>query len=112
MKLLFAALAVLAVVALAMLAGDRMPADAMAVVVGVVVGMAVSVPTSLIMWWVIFGGGRQDTRPAQQQQPQPQAPASTTQIYAPGARFVLPESQRPVLRSGERADEWSGQRRN
>lgn len=83
MKLLLTAGAIAAVIALALLVGQRLPEDAMAVVVGVVVGIAASIPTSLVML-AMFG---------RRQEPRPEAPrpTPTTQVYvAPGARLVLP----------------------
>ena len=53
-------------VALAVAVGSRMSADAMSVVVGVVCGVLASIPTSLLLLWVLArrGPGAERTGPA------------------------------------------------
>jgi hypothetical protein len=61
MKRTFAIIGAAFAVALAVVIGNRMSADAMAVVVGVVCGMLASVPTSLLLIWALgrrgYGAG-------------------------------------------------------
>ena len=54
------------------MAAERMSADAMAVVVGVVVGIAAAIPTSLLMLMLL--GRRDDPTPTQREEPAPRPP--------------------------------------
>lgn len=66
-------------VALAAIIGQRMTTDAMAVVVGVAVGVAASVPTSLLLVALL----RRERRP------NPETPAQTYQQLAPPSNAVI-----------------------
>jgi hypothetical protein len=61
MKRTFAIIGAAFAVALAVVIGNRMSADAMAVVVGVVCGVLASIPTSLLLIWALgrrgYGAG-------------------------------------------------------
>ncbi len=59
MKTLFAVAAVVFAVALAVVVGNRLPVDAVAVIVGVVCGVLASIPTSLL---ILAVGNRRDGR--------------------------------------------------
>ena len=65
MKRVVTIVAVAFAVGLAVVIGNRMSADAMAVVVGVVCGVLASVPTSLLLLWAL--GRRQGEAQAQAQ---------------------------------------------
>jgi hypothetical protein len=53
-------LGVVVVVALAVVVGNRMSVDAMAVVVGVACGVLASIPTSLLLIWALGRNARAD----------------------------------------------------
>ena len=80
-------------VALAVVVGQRMSTDAMAVVVGVVFGVAASIPTSLLI--VAATRGRRDearysSAAARSMGPDPRPPAVAPQIYV-----ISPPMQHP-----------------
>jgi hypothetical protein len=60
-------------VTLALIVGQRLSAEAMAVVIGVIAGVAASIPTSLIVVW--FMGRNTMTRPIIDAAPAPARPA-------------------------------------
>ncbi len=61
-------------VTLALIVGQRLSAEAMAVVIGVIAGVAASIPTSLIVVW--FMGRNSMTRPIIDATPAPSRPAA------------------------------------
>src|SRR5258708_39129716 len=79
---------------LALIVGQRLSAESMAVVIGVIAGVAASIPTSLIVVW--FMGHNNDARPIVEAapasarspeprivvMPAPQAPAQPQPAYA------------------------------
>ncbi len=77
-RLVWVLLGLAFVVTLAIIVGQRLSAEAMAVVVGVMAGVAASIPTSLIVVWIATRsvGGRAEavTRPA------PEAPPAEPRI--------------------------------
>ena len=80
-------------VTLAVVIGQRMSTDAMAVVIGVVFGVAASIPTSLLV--VAATRGRRDesrysSAAARSMGPDPRPPAAAPQIYV-----VSPPMQHP-----------------
>ena len=80
------------VVTLAIIIGQRMSTDAMAVMVGVVFGVAASIPTSLLIALAMRGSRRHDDPPYRRADYQPTPPP---QIYVvnPGA---YPGSNEPA----------------
>jgi len=107
MKKIVIGLAAAFAVTLAVVIGKQMSADAMAVVVGVVCGIGASIPTSLLMLFVIT---RKEQAQQQQQQQQqrafPQVPA--VMIVNPPAGQISPYYQAtsgsylPPLNGGQR----------
>jgi len=89
MKHLLIALLGACVIALAVVIGDRMSADAMAVVVGVVCGIGASIPTSLLMLFLL--SRRQEAEPPEQ------APAQTVQM----PHITITGGQTLILTPGE-----------
>jgi hypothetical protein len=75
------------VVTLAVIVGQRLSAEAMAVMVGVVAGVAVSIPTSLLVVWFA-------NRALMVSRPMPEMPAPA---YAPRSMPVAPEPQQIVV---------------
>lgn len=67
-----------AVALLVYVAAERMSADAMAVVIGVVVGIAAAIPTSLLMLMLL--GRRDDPTPTQREEPAPRQQAPSVLI--------------------------------
>ncbi len=85
-------------VTLAVVIGQRMSTDAMAVVIGVVFGVAASIPTSLLI--VAATRGRRDesrysSAAARSMGPDPRPPAVAPQIYV-----VSPPMQHPSQARG------------
>jgi hypothetical protein len=88
--ILFVALLAFAV-SLAVVVGQRLSAEAMAVIVGVVAGVAASIPTSLIVVWAALRG-RGEARPVEVRRPEAPEPRivvvpapSAAPAYAPSA---------------------------
>mgnify|MGYP000870291380 CR=1 FL=1 len=71
MKYLVGIAGIVGVALLVYVAAERMSSDAMAVVIGVVVGIAAAIPTSLVMLLVL--GHRGDPTPTQREEPRPPA---------------------------------------
>lgn len=71
------------VVALAIIVGQRMSTDAMAVMVGVVFGVAASIPTSLLIALAARGSRRHDP-PYRRDDYQPSPPAPQIYVVSPG----------------------------
>ncbi len=69
MRALIGIAGIAGVVVLVYVAAERMSADAMAVVIGVVVGIAAAIPTSLLMLMLL--GRRDDPTPTQREEPAP-----------------------------------------
>lgn len=107
----------IAIIALAVLAGTELSDDAMTLIVGIVVGIGVSIPTSLAMLMLL---GQRNERPAYreplapQPRPQLQLPAapperSLTQIVVqPGGKLYLqaPGERQVVAPRYPRREEW------
>ena len=99
MKRLLIALLGACVIALTVVIGDRMSADAMAVVVGVVCGIGASIPTSLLMLFLL--SRRQEADPWEPAEPQVQMPHITitggqTLIMTPGDGYALDVPRMPA----------------
>ena len=92
MKRLVIALLGAFVVALAIVVGKRMSADAMAVVVGVVCGIGASIPTSLLMLFLL--SRRQEAEPPAPAAPAPQMPS--IMIISPPNGMLSPYAQDPT----------------
>ena len=86
MKKLLALSIIAAGVTLAIVVGQRMSTDAMAVVIGVVFGVAASIPTSLLV--VAATRGRREPSHLSGPDPRPPAVDSRPQIYV-----VIPPAQ-------------------
>lgn len=68
-------------VSLAVVVGKRLSSEAMAVIVGVVAGVAASIPTSLVVVWVALRTRPGETRVVEEHRPQSSAPK--TIVVAP-----------------------------
>ena len=90
MKRTLIAVAGIVVIALAILVGGKMSADAMAVVVGVVCGIGASIPTSLFMLLLMR---RREEEPEEQPRSMPQMPS--IMIVNPGGGTISPYQQPP-----------------
>ena len=88
MKRVLVVVAGIIVLALAIMVGGKMSADAMAVVVGVVCGIGASIPTSLLMLLLMR---RREEEPEEQPRPMPQMPS--IMIVNPGGGAVGPYQQ-------------------
>lgn len=73
MKAVVLVCGIVGVALLVYVVAERMSADAMAVVIGVVVGIAAAIPTSLLMLMLL--GRRDDPTPTQREEPRQQAPS-------------------------------------
>jgi hypothetical protein len=93
MKLLLGLATVAAVIALAVIIGQRMSNDAMAVALGVVFGVAASIPTSLLV--VAATRGRRDEQATYRRYADPPPPSPPPQIY--------------VVNPGNQPASWLGQ---
>jgi len=71
------------VITLAILIGQRLSTDAMAVMTGVVFGVAASIPTSLLIALAVRGGRRHDP-PYRRDDYQPAPPAPQIYVVNPG----------------------------
>lgn len=78
MKYLVGIAGIAGVALLVYVAAERMSADAMAVVIGVVVGIAAAIPTSLLMLALL--GHRGDPTPAQREEPAPRREAPSVMV--------------------------------
>jgi hypothetical protein len=79
------------VVILAIVVGDRLSADAMAVVVGVVCGIGAAIPAMIVMLWLL-GRQQQEEPPAAPAAPAP--PMPTIMIVSPPTPYgMLPYGQ-------------------
>ena len=92
MKRLAIALLGAFVIVLAIVVGKRMSADAMAVVVGVVCGIGASIPTSLLMLFLL--SRRQEAEPPAPVAPAPQMPS--IMIVSPPHGMLSPYGQAPT----------------
>lgn len=81
------------VVTLAIIIGQRMSTDAMAVMVGVVFGVAASIPTSLLIAMAMRGSRRHDDPPYRRTDYQPTPPPPQIYVVNPGA---YPGSNEPA----------------
>lgn len=72
------------IVTLAIIIGQRMSTDAMAVVVGVVFGVAASIPTSLLIVLATRGSRRHDDPPYRRADYQPSPPPPQIYVVNPG----------------------------
>jgi len=90
-------------VALAVVIGQRMSTDAMAVVVGVAVGVMASIPTSLLVMAAMRRAQPGYTRPERDERPSVAPPPAQPQIYIvnPGAGPGQPAA--PWLTGGVQA---------
>lgn len=73
------------VVTLAIIIGQRISTDAMAVMVGVVFGVAASIPTSLLIALAMRGSRRHDDPPYRRADYQPTPPPPQIYVVNPGA---------------------------
>jgi len=97
------------VVTLAIIIGQRMSTDAMAVMVGVVFGVAASIPTSLLIVLAARGSRRADP-PYRRDDFQPSPPAPQIYVVSPGAPMpgsapqrALPEPYSYAMPTGQRS---------
>lgn len=81
-------------VALAVVIGQRMSTDAMAVIIGVAVGVVASIPTSLLVMAAMRRGQPGYERERQQPYQQPQPPA--IYVVTPGALPTQAQAQLPA----------------
>jgi hypothetical protein len=95
MKRVALALVGVFVLALAVVVAKRLSADAMAVVVGIVCGIGASIPTGLLMLYVL---NKRDADAAQRQQEQqrPASVAPTVMIIGPPAGMQQPYWGQPM----------------
>lgn len=85
------------IVTLAIIIGERMSTDAMAVMVGVVFGVAASIPTSLLIA-LAARGSRRPEPPYRRDDYQPSPPAPQIYVVSPGAAAPgLPGPAQPAL---------------
>lgn len=85
------------IVTLAIIIGQRMSTDAMAVVIGVVFGVAASIPTSLLIALAARGSRRHDP-PYRRDDYQPSPPAPQIYVVNPGQMPAGPaQSAQPAL---------------
>jgi hypothetical protein len=77
------------IVTLAIIIGQRMSTDAMAVVIGVVFGVAASIPTSLLIALAARGNRRQDP-PYRRDDYQPSPPPPQIYVVNPGQLPAAP----------------------
>ena len=85
------------IVTLAIIIGERMSTDAMAVMVGVVFGVAASIPTSLLIA-LAARGSRRPEPPYRRDDYQPSPPAPQIYVVNPGhAAPGLPGPAQPAL---------------
>lgn len=82
-------------VTLAIIIGNRMSAEAMSVVIGVVFGVAASIPTSLLIVAATRGRRSEDPYRSLGPDPQPRAQQPSIYIVNPGAQPAQPP--RPQL---------------
>jgi hypothetical protein len=61
-------------VSLAVVVGQRLSSEAMAVIIGVVAGVAASIPTSLIVVWFALRSRSGETRVVEERRPEPVEP--------------------------------------
>jgi hypothetical protein len=80
------------VVALAIVIGKRMSPDAMAVVVGVVCGIGASIPTSLLMLFLL---SRRNEAESQAQEQRQTPPMPQVMIVSPPASMMQPYFGQP-----------------
>lgn len=73
------------IVTLAIIIGQRMSTDAMAVIVGVVFGVAASIPTSLLIALATRSARRHDDPPYRRADYQPTPPPPQIYVVNPGA---------------------------
>ena len=78
MKAVLFVASIVGVALLVYMAAERMSADAMAVVIGVVVGIAAAIPTSLLMLMLL--GRRDDPTPTQREEPAPRREAPSVMV--------------------------------
>ncbi len=99
MRMVAAVAFVAGAVTLAVLIGQRMSTDAMAVVIGVVVGVAASIPTSLLVV-VATRGSRESARPVAA----PRPPASMPSPPPPTPQIIVVSP--PVSQAGYSTEPW------
>ena len=80
-------------VTLAVVVGQRLSAEAMAVIVGVIAGVAASIPTSLIIVWVT-------ARSAAHSRPAPAPVEAAPPASQPRMVVVQPQAAAPLLAAG------------
>lgn len=83
MKSLIGIALIAGLVSLAIIIGQRLSTDAMAVVVGVVFGVAASIPTSLLVV-LAARGARRSPQPYRRDDYQPSPPAPQIYVVTPG----------------------------
>lgn len=83
MKRLIGLALIAGVVTLAIIIGQRMSTDAMAVMVGVVFGVAASIPTSLLIALATRGSRRHDDPPYRRDDYHPSPPAPQIYVVSP-----------------------------
>ena len=96
-------------VALAVVVGQRMSTDAMAVVVGVVFGVAASIPTSLLVVAATRGRREEGYRPGRDElRPPPQVIVMQQPVQPPAPQIQAPLQMRRwgELREDDEAAVW------
>src|SRR6185503_5604315 len=96
-RFIFLILGLAFVVTLAVIVGQRLSSEAMAVIVGVVAGVAASIPTSLLVVW--FANRALLTSRATVEMPVP-APTSRAAPVEPHPQIVVMSPMAPVPASG------------
>jgi hypothetical protein len=97
MRYLFGASLLAGVITLAIIVGQRLSTDAMAVMTGVVFGVAASIPTSLLIALAARGSRRHDP-PYRRDDYQPAPPAPQIYVVSPGQLPAgSPGSANPAL---------------
>lgn len=87
MKYIAITLLGLGVLALAAVAGMRLSADAMTIIVGIVMGIGASIPTGLLVLFLL--SRRQEAEPSEPAAPTPALPMT---IYADKLMIVTPDA--------------------
>ena len=95
-------------VALAVVVGQRMSTDAMAVVVGVVFGVAASIPTSLLVVAATRGRREEGYRPGRDELRPPQVIVMQQPVQPPAPQIQAPLQMRRwgELREDDEAAVW------
>ena len=81
-------------VTLALIVGQRLSAESMAVVIGVIAGVAASIPTSLIVVW--FMGHNNGVRPIVESTPASARSAEPRIVVMPAPQAAMPPQPQPA----------------